>query len=69
MLKRNSGNAIGNIVERLETLGYVKAIRMYGKTNKYKIVKYLDYKYNEIIEESKNESSEKLALVIIENRR
>ena len=42
---------------------------MYGKTNKYQIVKYLDYKYNEIIEESKNESSEKLALVIIENRR
>lgn len=35
---------------------------MYGKTNKYKIVKYLDYKYNEIIEESKNESSEKISI-------
>ena len=69
MLKRNSGKIIGNIVERLETLDYVKVIRVYGKTNKYQIVKYLDYKYNEIIEESKNESSEKLALVIIENRR
>lgn len=69
MLKRNSGKIIGNIVERLETLDYVKVIRVYGKTNKYQIVKYLDYKYNEIIEESKNESSEELALVIIENRR
>lgn len=31
MLKRNSGNIIGNIVERSEILDYVKVIRVYGK--------------------------------------